>query len=177
MNRLIIGLSGYKGSGKDTICKMILPEFADVYAVRMAFADNLKQEIANICKLTLADIEANKSLFRPMLQWWGTDYRRKYCKNDNYWVDKLEEHLINNTISRLIFITDVRYMNEVNLIKYYRGEIWKIIRYGSTIDPHSSETSLDNYTNFDRVIINTDTLDRLKEVVLTEIVPEIRRKL
>ena len=52
---------------------------------------------------------------RKMLQFWGTNVRRK--QNDNYWVNivkkQIEDNLKNNVYS---FITDARFVNELEML-------------------------------------------------------------
>lgn len=51
---------------------------------------------------------------RDLLQWWGTDYRRK--KNPDYWVEQLaikfRDILLNTNRTDIAIITDVRFPNE-----------------------------------------------------------------
>jgi hypothetical protein len=53
---------------------------------------------------------------RALLQWWGTDYRRK--QNPNYWVDQVDryrrQYLLNPDRSAHMIITDVRFPNEAS---------------------------------------------------------------
>lgn len=60
-----------------------------------------------------------------ILQFWGTDFRRK--QYDNYWVDRTLEHI--DTISKkFILIPDTRFKNEYNAVKNLNGYYVKIIR-------------------------------------------------
>jgi len=179
MKRVIVGLSGLKGSGKDTVCQILLEELEEFFPKRIAFADALKAEVAKACGVTVEAINAYKEVYRPILQWWGTDFRRQHCCNNNYWVDKVRDKIDDLCLTGVVIITDVRFLNEVALIREYGGELWRIIRSNqyNADDHHRSETELANYQRFDRVIINADTLERLKEVVRTNLVSEIRKKL
>ena len=89
-----------------------------------------------------------------ILQIWGTDIRRNYFDPD-YWVNRLEKklHAISSLPgNHLVLIPDTRFLNEVGLIKYYKGYYIEIIRLNadgtqylaSDRDPqHRSETELD----------------------------------
>lgn len=55
-------------------------------------------------------------------------------------------------------ITDVRFENEVNVIKEKGGKVIRINRETEQINNHPSETSLDNYDKFDYVINNNGTI-------------------
>ena len=95
----------------------------------------------------------------PLLQWWGTDFRRKYFGAD-YWVNKVRSITQNPEFKdRSWVIGDMRFVNEAEYVKSNDGETWKIDR--EYIDPdrdpnHPSEIDLDNW-NFDRVLKNTGT--------------------
>lgn len=56
-----------------------------------------------------------KQDFRKLLQWWGTEFRRK--KNENYWVDRMNDKisLIPNFVN--IFVDDCRFSNESEYLK------------------------------------------------------------
>ena len=86
----IIGLSGKKRSGKDTVYQVAGDYLKKnkAKAGRVAFADPLKHEIAEITGFNLEFIEKNKEGLRPLLQTWGADFRRKYCGAE-YWIDKM----------------------------------------------------------------------------------------
>ena len=78
---MIIGISGKKRSGKDTVYQLIRKDIAyrgNVFIARAAFGDDIKEEVAKATGKSLAHIEENKERFRPILQWWGADFRRHY---------------------------------------------------------------------------------------------------
>jgi hypothetical protein len=161
---LLIGISGKKQSGKDTLARML-------YALMdnppiQHFADALKEEVACACGTSWQDIERNKAIFRPILQWWGTDFRRKFQDEDNYWIDQLDsmiKYLHENGGHKVFLIPDVRFENEAKYVKDNNGILIRINREGLvSTDTHSSETALDNYPDFD-IIISVSTLDQLKE--------------
>lgn len=165
----LIGLSGKKQSGKDTFCKFLRdsvehshrPAFVE-HSHRLAFADFLKMEVADACGVTMEFIEMNKGRFRPMLQWWGTDFRRNTQGND-YWIQQLEHafHYVRN--ETLVIITDVRFPNEYDFVKSNGGIMVRINKdVCNSYDSHPSETSLDNH-KFDFVVDNNGTLQQLKQ--------------
>lgn len=86
-----------------------------------------------------------------LLQWWGTEYRRKNF-GESYWADKLFASIPSNT--DIAVISDVRFLNEVDGIKQRGGYTVNVQRlredgtqYYATDRPsdHPSETELDNY--------------------------------
>lgn len=112
---------------------------------------------------------------RELLQFWGTEVRRK--QNDDYWVRKARE-FVSRVSNRYdyIFFTDVRFENEAEGIKQMDGVIircevsddLRIVRLNkrgvSTTEEslnHSSETSLDNYEHFDYKVNTRESNDAL----------------
>jgi len=105
----------------------------------------------------------------PMLQAWGTNYRRKYCDTD-YWVKAgLESAKVKGKDSDsnspfVIFIPDTRFINELDALRFNNGYYWEIQRTepdGSRFiaqdrDPnHPSEIELDiaiNKANYDELL-------------------------
>lgn len=65
----------------------------------------------------------------PMLQFWGTDFRRRKV-NENYWVDKIHEQILLIGMSHdgddktiYILIPDTRFLNEYKKLKSYDWEV------------------------------------------------------
>lgn len=156
---VIIGISGKKQSGKDEVCKHILEHFPDS-AVRIAFADALKLEVAIALVKPLAYIDEHKDNLRLILQGWGTDYRRK-LHGEDYWVRQWLR-TVKNSSHKVIVCPDVRFINEADTIKKMGGYVIRVDRKSvDTSDTHPSETALDNYT-FDHIIDNNATIKRLQ---------------
>jgi hypothetical protein len=53
---------------------------------------------------------------RWILQRWGTEYRRQYCRDDAYWLDQVQRAIDANP-ERDFVVTDVRYLNEAQFIR------------------------------------------------------------
>jgi len=160
----IIGISGKKQSGKDTVASYIRDKYPDRY-IRIAFADALKEEVAKACNTDLATIEKEKELYRPILQWWGTEFRRQQHKA--YWIARWLTKVKLESDNALIVCADVRFLNEANTIAWVGGYLWRVNRYiprqsFEDIDEHSSETALDGYNKFDVLIKNDTNLTALK---------------
>jgi len=170
----IIGLSGKKRSGKDTVYQLagdIL--FKNVIkAGRVAFADPLKHEVSEITGFNLEFIEKNKEKLRPLLQVWGADFRRVFS-GANYWIDKMRP-IVSKAEVDVLFITDCRYKNEADFIKEEGGYLVKVERRGETYtnyqdaieDAHSSENDLNNYGSYDYILNNDKTKAELTESVV-----------
>lgn len=102
---------------------------------------------------------------RRILQWWGTEYRR--AEDPDYWTKawgrKIEQY---DLTSLNILVDDVRFMNEVNVIRAHGGRLVKIERPGFTgANNHSSETALDGYRAWDAVLDNNGTLEEFRAQV------------
>jgi hypothetical protein len=158
----ILGFSGKKGSGKDTAAAIMRDCFPAGTVVRIAFADALKAEVANACGVPVEHINENKDVFRPILQWWGTEFRRNHKGGEDYWIEQLKwtlDTLPSNI--RAVFITDVRFPNEAEMVL---GNLGKLVRIESNRfrlnkrDPHVSETALDD-VRFDYTLQNHASLE------------------
>jgi len=157
----LIGISGKKLSGKDALCNALISH-TPVSAVRLAFADALKEEVSIACSVSLSFIDQHKAQFRPLLQWWGTDFRRHF-QGDDYWVKKLISKLVDAADHGvgLVVVPDVRFQSEAAVVKQIGGCLVRIGRPTQLIDDHLSETDLDSYKGFDHIVINNGTLHDL----------------
>jgi hypothetical protein len=158
----IIGISGKKQAGKDELCKALL-KHAAVRGIRIAFADAVKEEVAKACGVTTIFVNTNKERFRPILQWWGTDFRRYYA-GDNYWVEKAFEKITNAALlgHKLIIIPDVRFLSEAQPLTEGGAFMVRISRPIQADDTHISETELDSYQDFDEIVLNNGTIADLE---------------
>ena len=168
----VIGVSGKKRSGKDTFFQM-LEKHSSVPVYRLALADTLKNEIyERILKpdgleRSMLDNDATKEQFRTLLQWWGTEYRRRLFRDD-YWLAKLSEQLEQyKDQDAIVVITDVRFPNEFSFIKSIGGLMVRVSRPGlpNATDPHPSEVALDDEKGFDTFIDNNGTLEQFDSIV------------
>lgn len=172
---MIIGISGKKRSGKDTVFSMIDAITAhEVRTTRTAFGDQIKQEIADSMNITVADIDADKERFRPLLQFWGAEYRRGYC-GDDYWIKKMRLAAATWYARDWLIITDVRFPNEAELVRELDGVLIRVERDTGLDDTHDSETALDDYDHFDFRLKNDGSLDDL-ETAVVEIVSDIYKR-
>lgn len=95
---------------------------------------------------------------RRILQWWGTEYRR--TEDPDYWTKAWTKKVESFDLENIhILIDDVRFMNELDTVRAKDGLIIKIERPGfNGAGNHASETSLDSYTDWNRVVVNDGTL-------------------
>lgn len=144
---IIIGLTGKKESGKDTVVR-IVAKYLDpsIKTYKLAFATEVKRKVAEMLGVSLQEIEDNKEMFRLILQGYGTDYCRKNF-GENYWIGiwqkKLE--LLRNEVGRIdiLFVPDIRFENEFNMLQKENALIFRVDAINksrlSKIDIHPSE--------------------------------------
>ncbi len=113
---------------------------------------------------------------RRILQWWGTEYRR--AQNPDYWTaawaKKLQEYDLSQTH---VVVDDVRFVNELEVIKQHGGRFVRIVRPGfDGANDHSSENSLDHFDGWDLVIENDGSLDALAARIEEKVRPLLKRR-
>ena len=167
----LIGITGKKRSGKDTVAGFIkqLASQKGLASCSAGFADALKQEVAQACGVTVDFIEENKELFRPILQWWGTDFRRKLC-GDKYWIHRMEATLrhIEEQQHAIAIVTDVRFHNEAQMVWDQGGIVLRVWRPGLATDTHSREHDMDG-VEVDGTIGNPGSLGDLLDLTPAEL--------
>ena len=168
---MIIGLSGYARSGKDTVANLLVLNYS---FKRLAFADAIKDAVLLLNPILdngrrVNDVvndygweiaKANTEV-RRLLQVMGTEVGRKLI--DEYvWIDKVFNQI--GTGERFV-ITDVRFPNEANMIQAVEGKVWRINRHNhSAVNTHISERAMDNFM-VDHVVYNDGSLDELSNEV------------
>ena len=154
---MILGFTGYMGSGKSTACQYILDSYPGW--VWINFKEGLINEIKQNFPDLLREIESQRtndqhmfdidSLFkdkpplaRALLQNYGTEVRRR--DNPNYWVEIWSRKVSEAIENGLNVVTDdVRFLNEAAAVKSVGGEIIRIIRSDiSTGGTHMSEVEM-----------------------------------
>jgi hypothetical protein len=168
---MIIGLSGYAQSGKDSTAELLCLNYG---YTRLAFADPMRQALMiinpKLDSITHVsdfvedygwDIAKKNPEVRRLLQLLGTDFGRKML-GDDVWIKialsgiKPEDKVV---------ISDVRFPNEADAIRKLGGIVWRINRRNhSAVNGHVSEHAMDNYM-FNHVIYNDGTLDDLSDEV------------
>jgi len=167
---MLIGICGSKQSGKDTVGKY-LEKYLKGSVNKLKFATPVV-DIANILTGVdfYTDYEKVKETKLPefnlkgrdILQYIGTEFGRTLC--DDVWINRLNDKIDlkhDHTI-----ITDVRFKNEAEFIINKGGILIKVIK--DTIinnDTHISEHDLDNFNDYNCIIMNIETLEILEEKV------------
>jgi len=162
---MIIGISAKMRCGKTTLTNMFLKKHPKY--IKVSFANILKEESAfmydypdewNYSKEGKLQIVNHKKLprenmmVREILQWHGTDFRRK--QDPNYWTKRMRKFI--SIYPLFVIIDDVRFKNEADFVKDHDGRLirinpfreWKPGPFAS----HKSETDLDSYREFDLIL-------------------------
>ncbi len=106
--------------------------------------------------------ETKPRLIRALMQNYGTEVRR--ADDPDYWVKKWSQEVGVTKFSgaaEYLFVDDIRFMNEANMVRQFDGLIFRLERNDTLIgaeDTHSSETEMD-LIQTDAVILN-DFKDR-----------------
>jgi hypothetical protein len=172
---MIIGLSGYARSGKDTVAGMLM----GIHGFeRAAFADKIREFLLEIDPLVmhngidfrLQDIVESKGWetaktdhpeVRRLLQDLGVGARKLF--GDGFWVDQVVGQFGHDWwgYDKKVVITDVRFINEAKAIKGKGGQVWRINRINvGPANDHVSEIELDDW-DFDGVITNNSDMPNL----------------
>jgi hypothetical protein len=179
----VVGITGRKGNGKDTLGNYLVKNYD---YKRIAFADALKD--ACRCIFGFSDEQLYGGLKeeidefwqtspRKVLQFVGTDLFRDHLAeimpwiNQNIWVEVVKKKILDewktNPDARFV-ITDVRFPNEINLVKELGGISIRVSRpsVNTATDPHSSEIQIETLpVNFD--VLNEGSLEDLYNLATT----------
>ena len=141
---MIIGLTGFIGSGKDTVANML----CDLGATQVSFASPVKDVCASVFgwdreqlegdTIESRDFRETPDIFwtrklgidnftpRLALQLIGTDIMRNHF-NADIWISSLEYRLRKST-NDIIVVSDARFQNELNLVKSMGGKVLTVVR-------------------------------------------------
>ena len=119
--------------------------------------------------LTHDDIKNKTPKGRAFLQWLGVAKREE---DPDFWVKRTERQMIDLTWAepdtRILFVTDVRFLNEMEMIRKHGGLVWRIERpvmfAEQAKDTHISETALDTYQDWDSVLVANNLSELLEQV-------------
>jgi len=145
MKKIIIGICGFSGSGKDTVADILIKDYG---FVKESFASTLKDSAASIFSWDRKMLEGNTAELRKQREevddWWskklniknfsprlalqllGTEVMRNNFHKD-IWVLSMENKL-SNSINKRIVITDCRFSNEFKTIINQKGLIVRVDR-------------------------------------------------
>jgi dephospho-CoA kinase len=167
---MIIGLSGFAQSGKDTVAERLVTEhgferiaFADpirkmIYAMNPKINGNPLDELVDDYGW---DVAKKNPEVRAMLQQFG--YSARVYLGEDVWVAAALRKMSDK--SKRYVITDVRFLNEAGTIKVLKGKIWRVERPEvEAANEHVSEWEMNAY-NFDERISNDGTIEQLNFLV------------
>lgn len=168
---LLIGLTGYAGTGKDTV-REILEHRHDLDG--LAFADPIRDMLTALLEscgvktdwMTERDLKEQPipeigASYRQMAQQLGTEWGRSI--HPDFWlrIAAAKIAMYQKYECPGVVISDVRFPNEAAWIKAHGGVIWRILRPG--IDPvraHASEALIKDLP-WDYTIDNRGSIDDL----------------
>lgn len=186
---LIFGLTGPAGAGKDTIADVwvlegfrkiafadaLYQEVATAFGVTIEFLKDRAHKESPLADLALtrcadpAFVEQISPLVssfsyplspREILQWWGTEYRRR--QSVSYWTDPVRAHLGQggNWV-----VTDIRFADEADTVRAFGGLVVRVQRDLTILtvgtDAHASEAFW-RICQPDIEIVNDGSLEALR---------------
>ncbi len=180
MDKLIIGIAGPAGCGKDTAADMLTNNFSfDRYSFATPIKDAIKAIFPHIADARLygnkkEDIIPDLGVSaRHMLQTLGTDWGREMVHPD-IWLKAAESHIEAHSNSYFV-IPDVRFDNEAEFIRDNDGAMICITRKDSAdVIVHSSEEGITRSMN-DYVVQNNGTIEELHKKIRAIADTEVQR--
>lgn len=140
---MIVGICGLIGSGKGTVADVLVEQGF----TKISFADKLKDGVAAVYGWDRAMLEGDTPESREwreaqddfwtketgrtitpriVLQEFGTDCMRNGFY-DGIWISAVKQVLINNPNTDYV-IPDVRFENEIDMIRQVSGQVWEVSR-------------------------------------------------
>ena len=185
----IIGLAGYKGSGKSTACNYLCQKYN---ATEESFAGPLKSILGTLFFLNKEELYGkdkevlNEKLGvtpRKLMQVVGTDLFRDKLKevielqiDKHIWVWNMEQRLLEYSEKDLVIVSDVRFEDECDLIHKMGGRVIRIDRSTENLDNHPSETSIDKLM-VDEIIPNNSSLENFYSLLNSYIISAVQKDL
>ena len=188
----VIALSGWAGSGKDTVGQWLVDNRG---FVRLSFADELKRMVSSQYNIPLEFFHDRELKDQPMMHVVRTDSSSaaiqdmfkgvlsnlhgieawtprsllileasvKRAVDTNFWAKRVSSVIKNSNLKNVV-ITDLRYLSEIECLKEEGiGAVSvRVNRLESPASDDASENDLNDY-DFDMVIDNTGTLTDLEE--------------
>lgn len=184
MSKVIL-LGGKKRVGKNT-AESYLKEFLETQGFSVAtvsFAEPLKDMVAMIFDVTVADVEYYKNNpnktwielinsnnqvvhqtdFRRVLQKFGTEVRNAYLGR-NFWINLAKEKVLTSRADYVI-ISDWRFIHEAQeMLKDFDTKTIVIHKDTGVTDSHASEKELESFIP-DYFVTNEGTLEQFQEKI------------
>ena len=167
---VLIGLMGCIGAGKTTAAEILSCNFG---LTEYAMADPIKR-IAMVLGFTRSEVYGTQDEKRaPSMRWgvsarsflqrFGTDVCGTYLPTllpelANVWIRLFEHFLADHPA---VVVSDVRFLDEAEMIRRHGGILIHIVRELETIDTHRSETEQGHITA-EYTLLNNGTLSDLE---------------
>lgn len=187
----LIGLTGYSGSGKDSVARLLAERFR---VARLAFADELKREVAAAWNVDvslfhdaglkevrlhqlalvrcthvefaarhwhLAQLDALKP--RTVMQAWG-DWVTS--RDPLHYVRAVDAQLreVAGTEPQAVIVTDVRLHREYEWLRTNGGVLWRVLRPGQRQPSGHSTEWQQRHWHVDAEIVNDGSTEQLAKV-------------
>jgi hypothetical protein len=169
----IIGLTGYAGSGKDTVREILEKRW---HCTGFAFADPMRAMVHTLLSVTGVDTRYARDRqlkeltipeygvsYRHLMQSLGTEWGRGIASD--FWLRIAEAYMAELTEGdddAICVISDVRFANEAAWIRKHGGVIWRVDRPGlNKVRNHVSESEIDTIV-YDTVLPNDGTFEDLE---------------
>lgn len=172
---MIIGLTGYAQSGKDTVANILVRNYS---FTRIAFADPIRDFLYAVNPMAGGepirirvdsdgwDKAKRHPEVRRLLQSVGLTARTQF--GQDFWVYQAISKMEQAQVNRIV-VTDVRFTNEAKTLKELGAQLWRIKRVGvGAVNGHVSETELDTYP-VDQTFANNGSIEDLELSVKTRI--------
>jgi hypothetical protein len=182
MRRFVIGIVGFKRSGKDTFAQALRDVF-DGSSARIAFADQLRKAAAvtyGVDAGIFTDDARKDSMcpewnitYRQMLinlgeamrgvdpAQWVKLWRRTVEAIPSIWTGDHDDGPVTRQLDMLIVAPDVRHLNEAEAIREMGGALVRVRRSTVVWDGNPTENRLADYP-FDYVVDNNADFDHLR---------------
>lgn len=150
------------GHSANALIKML----SDKFNIPREKASELYKRVEPIISEGNIDSHSRSPHIRSMLQYLGTDVRRK--AEPDYWVDRMLATIRSQTGTDFVTIPDIRFPNEANMVIKNGGYLYRMdtpenilaerrmsrdhITYTKEALNHPSETSLDDYKDFSEYV-------------------------
>lgn len=168
-------ISGKARHGKSTTAEIIkyFYKTRNKKVVEIAYAKYIKDYAMNISDWNGSDEKKPRELLQKL----GTEVIRKKI-DENFFVNRICEDIkVYSYFSDVIIISDARYEDEVEVPKQTFENVTTIRIINPNLETplsiseqkHLSETGLDNYNNYDYIIINDQDIKELETKILNMI--------
>ena len=178
MSLRIIALTGPKGSGKDTVARLIANQYEDVRTI--AFADPIKDVIQDLFDLDKSNVDQYDQFKRTTLRYVLPGYTelgvsaRHVVREIGMLMRKYDDKQFTGYVVNQIryfpsstwVVTDLRFDNEYMILKQLGAKIVNINRPNYEYDGHITERGF-NESLVDFQLMNDGNLEYLKTRVTT----------